>query len=209
MTQFRFQKCAVTAILIFIFSGKAVASDWTCEKPQWASAPAMVDGNFVGTVQGYCTFHLNHSADIAALDRHLLESINKSQEIHEGPVTEIFRNLPGVRYDVTAYYPNDNMTVRQNVHLSTDLISKVVYESDSKSVTASGLSEYLRQLNVEFEVTKTENPIILQFKMTTLIRVAKPWYAPSGIFFSKAQESALEQFNKSRDSALPNLETHL
>jgi hypothetical protein len=170
----------------------------------------MQNGNFVGVLEGTCEFRLGHEADLPALDRHLLESVSSAQKVHEGPIEDTYEGLPGVRYDITTNYPGSgNVTIRQNLHVATDTTTRVVYETDSTSVQATGFASFLRKLDVEFQVSKTGQPAAAGFKMRVAIQVAKPWYAPSGIFFSEAQKSAITQYNKSRDEAVPDLLSHL
>jgi hypothetical protein len=205
----KIQFLAASPALWLLISAGAHASQWSCESPRWVGDPSMQNDRFVGTLVAGCVLQLDHEADLAGLSRHLLESVKSARTVNEGPVSETYHGLPGVRYDVTVYYPADKMTMRQNLHVATDQTGLLVYETDSTSVQAPGFAGYLRSLNVEFEISKGAVTGTAQFNMKTSIEVARPWFAPSGIFFSEAQKNAINQFDKSREDALPDLYGHL
>jgi hypothetical protein len=205
-----------TAMILCVLagiSGSARADDaaqWTCTDPQWVGAPRMMSGNFEGTQQGLCTIQLTREGSIALLDQHFLESVKTSKTIHSGPTDETYQGLPGVLYDVTVQFTDGaNVTVRENIHIASDRMTRLVYAALSTSVAASGMAGYLRKLDVIIDITKGTTLGKYEVKLTNSITVARPWYAPGGVFFGKAKEIAVAQFLKFRAGTLPELVQHL
>jgi hypothetical protein len=186
------------------------AGQWTCGNPSWVGNPGMQPTGFVGVQEGTCTVQLSRDGSISALDQHFRDGIKDSKIVHAGPVDETFQGLPGVLYDVTVEVTDGAfVTIRQDVHIASDRTTQVIYATVSKSVAASGMAGYLRKLEIGMEITQGDAPGKYNVKLTNGITVAKPWYAPTGIFVSKAKEQAVNQFLKFRATSLPDILAHL
>jgi hypothetical protein len=67
------------------------------------------------------------------------------------------------------------------------------------------MAGYLRKIDVRIEVAQAPPPGSFTLTFRNTIHVQRPWYAPAGIFLSKAASTAAQQFRKSRDQAVPEM----
>ena len=172
-----------------------------CSDATWVGTPGMESGNFVAVREGKCVIQLPQEGQLPKLDQFLLSEIAASKTIHAGPIEETYRELPSVRFDVTVEQSDggsNSVTVRQDAHIATDLKERLMYETLSKSVAGSGQAGYLRKLDTFIEVTRLGTPGSFELKLNTLIKIDKPWYAPTGTFVNQAKQMVIELFQKSR-----------
>ncbi len=210
---------ATFAILSFIFLGGAAnaapidafqvalgeGATVNCADSVWTEGPMLVGKAFKGSQEIVCQISLNHSGNLPKLDQFLTEYIKKAQTVHSGPTPEIYANLPSVHYDITIkYVGQETVTMREDVHLATDLKTRLVFESFSSSVAGSGFAAYIRKVDSGVFVTRlNDDGTQFEIKVTNSIVVNKPWYSPSGVFFSKARDNAVAQFRQSVSEVIP------
>lgn len=200
---------SAATLYLTIFPAQAAAT-WKCTRATWTDGPAMRSGNFVGTQRGQCALELDRDGSIARLDDHFLKSIQSSTRVHAGPVQQSYAGLPGVFYDVSVEYTQGtSMTIRQEARLATDRLQRLVYSTRSKTIAAAGMAAYLRVLNVEIQVTQGASPRQFDIILINAIAVDRPWYAPSPIFFSKARDTAVQQYAKVLEQMLGELAASL
>ena len=185
-----------------------LTAQWTCADPQWVNEPGMVNDQFVGILSNECTIEApNTERNMKGAQDFFIETTNKSRVIHKGPVDETYESLPSKYYDVTVRdQGEEEVVVRQDVHLATDLKTRVIYDMKSTSIEGSGLAGYLRFVATRIQV---DGAGPLKVRVRNEVRVEKPWYAPEGIFVSKSKEIALRNFPRLREQLMKGIVSHL
>jgi hypothetical protein len=140
-------------------------------------------------------------------DGFFLNQTAKSSSINSGPTAETFENLPSVLYQVTDVA--DQLTIKSDEHIATDRKTKLVYAGFSTDIEGSGLSSFLKQLDVRVDITPTSDPSVYHLILTTTIGVDKPGFIPNGAFEGQAEKNARQQFEKKRDQLLPEVANSL
>ncbi len=195
--------------LVILISVKSFAAEpsFNCEPESWVEAPGIVNGMFNGTLAGKCTVSGAKPQGLVSGDEYFLGKTSKSSSINSGPTPETYENLPSVLYNVTDV--SDQVTIKSDEHIATDRKTKLIYAAFSTDVEGSGLSGFLKKLDVIVEITPTSDPSEYHLKLITTIGVSKPAFIPNGSFEGRAEQSAKEQFEKKRDLLLPEIADHL
>jgi len=188
------------------------AAEWNCEKEDWVGAPTLGSDNiFRGTIAVNCLITESQKSGLVSLDTFLLQQVAGAKIIHAGPIQEYYEGLPAVRYDVTVDIQNEHGTVvmRQDVHLATDRISRLMFATFSTNIDASGMAGYMRKVDAIVDVKPGPKQKAFSVRASTYMEVAKPWYVPRATFLKEATKAALDQFKGYRDKVIPELAGNL
>jgi hypothetical protein len=183
-------------------------TQWECAEPQWANEPGMDGDEFVAVLENDCKVIPPYKeSSLKSLNQFLVDGTKRATIVHEGPNEEVFENLPSVYLDITVQEKGtEEVTIRQDVHIATDLKKKLIFDMKSKSCTGTGMAEYLRFVATRIELRAEKNLVV---KISNEVRVEKPWYAPESIFVSEAKKTALEQFYPLRTKLMNGISGHL
>lgn len=172
----------------------------SCAAPSWVGTPAMdSQGRLEATLEAICKIVADEHASIDALDHNLIASIPGQFKVRSGPTEEEWQDLPSVSFAVTdsSVQNGDHVTLQEDLHIASDDKTEMVYVSHSTSIQGSGNAAYLKVLDVTEEVTQdSQQENTFNLKVTQSVQLAKPWYAPSGIFVSEAKKSLNSSFIK-------------
>ncbi len=165
------------------------------------------NGIFSGELITECLIMDANGQGLKSLNTSLMLGAVRDVEVHEGPVAELYRELPGFRFDVTEKMGKggDALVVRQTIHVATDEHTRLYYATNSASITASGFAGYLRKMDTLLEVIPADAHGSYKLKLSSGIAIARPWYAPHGIFKSKAEAITLSKFQEAREMLIPKL----
>jgi len=172
--------------------------EWTCQNPEWVGRPGMVNGNFKGTIQSRCQFTAVKGTGYPTLQDYMIRKISQAPEvkkIHAGPIDETYSGMPSIYYDVTIGVAsgNDWVDVRQDAHLASDMQSRMLLDSISKSTHGEGYGKYLKKFDVfvDLNSTKTSGQYSVLFKSGTIVE--KPWYAPTDMFINEVKNGMVNK----------------
>jgi len=175
--------------------------DWNCEAPKWAGSPGIDQGYFKGTLKMNCQFTAINGAGFDNLRTYLMKKVTTAPEVvkvHSGPTDETYLNMPSVKYDVTviAARGEDALTIRQDAHLATDSMTRMVLDTVSTQAWGEGYGQYIKRLNVGLDVGATKSASLYTTVLSTRTVVEKPWYAPTGMFESKVKEAMIDKMTQ-------------
>ena len=207
---------SLALVSLLLISASARAESFNCGDNEWVDEPRMEDGRFKGEVAVECVLTATEGHGVTGLEAYFIGNVEHSTEVHSGPDASEWDGLPSRQYDVTSVAPtgdgNGQISIRSQVNVASDQATRVVYASESTDVEADGNAGFLKQLNITLDVRVDASQTLAsgvarQFtvRMVNYLEVKKPWYAPSGIFFKKAKESALDQFESRRREVMPEL----
>lgn len=182
---------AVVLISLFPVS-KAKAANIDCGEEVWMNLPGVKDGVFTGKLKAECDITDVSAGDIKQLNDYFVqEAVKGAQVIHSGPVADASLKMIGVKFDLTV--KSDDGLMRSIVRFGRNGSSTFRYVSESKEINFSGLSEYLRKLDIDVTVEKASSN---SYKLTliNLTQVKKPALAPTGIFDSMVQKKSKKEF---------------
>jgi hypothetical protein len=182
---------------------------YECGQVEWKEAPQMVDGEFRGQLQVTCDLTPTKGGDYASLKEFTTQPLKRGT-IHSGPVSEIYRELPSDRYDVTIEVGGkDSARVRQDVHLATDMGTRYLMHSFSKSIQGTGNAKYLKRVDTQVEVSK--NPAkagSYRVQMSGVTYVEQPWFAPEEMFYNELKTRLPQELAKVRDRMIQEIDAH-
>ena len=115
--------------------------------------------------------------------------------------------MPGERWDVSHTVKDEDteMTVREIAELATDGKSRLVYQTHSKEVLASGMAGYLKVVNFSARVSRgPSNDIRIEFRNEVFVQ--RPWYALDLLFAPIAKSICLKKMKKVEQTILPWIE---
>jgi hypothetical protein len=185
-----------------------------CLAEHWKSGPGMSDGLLAGNIGTDCSVSEASGTGVASLYQFLSDIRHDAHItiVHSGPVPETYKGMNGIRYDVTAVYPNgsDPITVREDIHLASDQRGRLVFDTMSTQVSSSGLAGYLRKMDALLEViaSSSEAPKYL-LKLDANLAVEKPAWIPISVAIKQARDIGAKQFQKTRDSVIGPIKDHL
>lgn len=193
-------------ISLFFGCGFSMAQSLNCSEPQWVGEAGVgQDGHFQGQLESTCTTP-KKAANLEQAFSFMIKQLSNLQ-IHAGPTSETYLNLPGFAYDLTE--KEENLAIRSNVHVASDLLYRLEYGSFSSSITSEVEYSYLRKVDTILSVSLAESADQWSMKMNSLIRVEKPWFAPVDFFEQKSKQMSLDRFRQKRDQAMQSLSEHL
>jgi hypothetical protein len=184
------------------------AQNWTCGEPKWVGDPAMNGDQFEAALENDCEITLPYNdQSLSHLNDFFTNGTKKAREIHQGPVVGEFEGLPSVYFDVTVYNKGtEEVTIRQDVQIATNLKSKLIFDMKSTSCQGTGMAEYLRFVHTRIELITGQK---MKVRISNEVHVEKPWYAPEAIFVPQAKDTAIQQFGPLRTQLLDGVASHL
>lgn len=196
------------AILSIVSAFPAQASPrFRCEPERWVLAPGMNDEDqFEGALETTCAVDLPDTSRISRLHAGLIEDARSSARVHAGPQSFTDGDLRGESFDVTVEVDGDGspLRIRQFVGVASRDEDTLLYVTRSKKVQGQGMAGYLNKIDVRVRIEKDALGGYF-FTLRNLIRVDRPWYAPTFVFEGMAKDTALENFRKARDRSLPEM----
>jgi hypothetical protein len=169
----------------------------TCSGASWNGDPEMRDGHFVASVKVRC--RLGQGA-LALLQENILSQLQRDKTQGTQPAND----RSSFTYDVTHEVWEDEGTgepllIREEVLLDRNPTETLLYETRSKSIQATGMAGYLRNSDVKIRVerdSETEEPGFFRMEIQQTLRIERPWYALTPVFFVMAKNSVLSRFEK-------------
>lgn len=199
---------AATFHLAFVVPAvHAEVAQWTCENVGWVTPPTLKKDIFKGDMISVCLISNTHGQGLKSLNAHFIKNATLNAEVHQGPLAEMFHDLPGYHYEVTEKLGKggDTLVVRQDLHIATDEHTRLAYGVYSSKITASGLAGYVRNMSSFLEVTPGSEPGAFLVTMQSGFVIAQPWYIPDGIFKPTAEDIALTKFREARISIMTDI----
>ncbi len=186
------------AFVVFLPSVVSHAERWSCGPTSWASPPQMRDGYYESTLGIECT--MPSPASLLPLRVAIEKALSDRGEFHRPPLTVLLEGMRGQSFDLTHTLNGEDkgLRLREEVLLATDGESRLIYQTRSKQIFASGMAGYLK--GVSFQ-TVLKRPIAgdsVTIEMRNSVRVKRPWFALSPLFFSIAKGIAEDKFEEAR-----------
>jgi hypothetical protein len=186
--------------LVGTFSVSALALtdyvvDYHCGDTSWAKRPEVVNGKFEGKIQFTCTFKANQGGTLAQLETALgREIIENAKTVHSGPTTTTFQNLPATHFDATSVEKTGDMsaTIRSDIYFMQDGVDRFISATQSKEITASGVSKNLKSLNAGFEIKQVAAGDY-SASFYTEVQISKPSLVPTGLFKNMVMDGMKEE----------------
>lgn len=183
---------------------------WVCGPERWIGEPATQDGVFEGTLAMECRIEVQ--ADEANLDRvraEMVETLLLTRQVHAGPDAMTESGLPGVKFDVSVAIRDgrDEVNIREDAVIATDGRRHLVYQTDSKMISATGMASYLKKVAFRSDVMSVDRGY--EVRLWNRIAIRRPWYALSLMFTPIAKGKVLEKFEKVRAELLPRIAASL
>ncbi|MCE3014063.1 MAG: hypothetical protein LW878_13465 [Proteobacteria bacterium] len=188
------------AIILGLLTTTAFAQ--TCGPVSWVTPAVDSQGLYQGVLRVECTLKKSNP-DIRSISAGFKRiALSKAQTIHAGPINETLRGLQGEKFDTTV--KEKDGTIRSLQVFASDERDVFIYDNKSQKINLSGLSGYLRKLDVAVEV-KRLNSSEIKLVLVNTTHVAKPGLAPAGIFLNMAKKQSLEQFDVALKSLIKDI----
>ena len=190
-------------------SGKslpAVRGDWTCGSERWVGEPTTQDGVFEATLEMDCRISPSgKGASLEQVRREMVATLHRTRKIHAGPEPVIDAGLAGEKYDVTVAIRDghDEVSIREDVVIATNGLRRLVYRTNSSTISATGMAAYLSQVEFRSDVVEVESGF--EVRLWNRIAIRRPWYALSLMFTPIAKRKVREKFEKVRAELLPRI----
>lgn len=193
--------------LLLLASAQASAPSpaYQCDEPRWESQPRMSEGHFSGTLSMRCRLELQEPSGIRRLSRSYEKEMTEERTQNRAPRTESQDGLEGHRYDTTHRFrqDGDDITLREDVFVGSN-DKEFRMESRSREIQASGVASYLRDLDFSSSVVRRERrgdgSALYDVTVENRVRIQRPWYALSPIFFAIARSKTRSKFERVADS---------
>lgn len=189
---------------------------WNCGEEKWIESPSMVDGVFMGSLTVDCELIGQGGGGFVALEKYISDTIQKTRTLHGKPAEEKTENGRLVRFDVTTDVKDEGAPVamREEVTIRTDGKKELVYATESKEISASGMASYLKKVTFMAKIEATEQKNGDQkstYKMTMVnsVQVERPWYALGLIFYPIAKQVSIDKFELAREKMIPKIVENL
>ncbi len=166
----------------------------------------MDDGTFVGSLVMQC--RMPGATGRAAIPRirAMIERVLKAErEIHGEPVRIEERGMRGLAFDSTSRVKESDgeVSIREEARILDDGSSELLYQTRSREVSGRGLASYLKAVGFSANARVAGEGMLIELRND--IRVERPWYALSPIFFMIAKGTAKSKFNSVKERLLPRL----
>jgi hypothetical protein len=203
---------AQTFLVVFQLLASALGttdSPQRCGAAQWVTEPKKIaSGRYGAEIKIRCDIEPQQGGDLAKLESGLLDQAKQQGTIHSGPTDEQFESMPSRYMDWSYFHKGKDfeVEVRQDVHVARDPLVRLVVDSKSTDVKATGNAQYLKQLAVRVEVQKTTDPRKDAVFVNISGEITKPWFIPEGILLSEAKKRGPGEFAKGAEKAAEDLE---
>lgn len=170
----------------------------SCTAPAWVGDPQVgKNDRLEATLSVVCKIAPEKSGSIAGLNQGLAAAIHNTFKVNEGPTESIWQGLPGSSYDVTEQTKSNgnDVTIRSELKLVSDQ-THLIYRMQSKEIQGNGDAKFLESVTEEIDVLQSLTETnMFTFTNTQTIILKRPWYAPPGIFVSKAKAGIMKTFS--------------
>lgn len=180
---------------------------WTCGDQRWSKPADMIDGQFVGNLEVDCSFEKKDFTGFNNLFDFVRDHLAQTRQIHE----QSERLLPGGKRQrtldttVTLAEDDNKIEIREIVTLTTDGKSLFLFETRSTSVSATGMAGFLKEVTFSTRMEKSKNSEQINLFVTNSVKVKRPWYALSPLFFMISKGVAKDKFEAARSRLMPQL----
>lgn len=193
-----------------------VVPNYSCQDPVWTEPAQLIENDdyFTGALEANCTFETIAGVGYVGLKNSLIERlIAGAQKIHAGPEETVYEGMPNIRYDATIdleeISQEDKLTVRGDINIATNETDRLVQAIISKKVTGKGEAEYMRKMDVGYDITSAHRNNMYNIRITSSTLVERPWYAPAGMFLSTCIERSKEGIVNSEEKVITYIANNL
>jgi len=182
-------------------------STWSCEESDWEEEPKLEKGIFNAVVRTSCWISDPRPNGISWIYEKLQKEYLRSEkyEIHSGPVKSSQGRLETLTYDLTDKLNEENsdLSIRQNVELTTDYESKLNYLTQSTQVQGSGTAAYLKSVSFQTSVEREEKGY--RVRIRNGVSIERPWFAIAFLFKPMSASITKSKFQKATDTLMSYL----
>jgi hypothetical protein len=193
---------------------------YTCGKLVWASAPVvMASGDFQGKATVSCDLDALSGGGFPELETFFISEVQTSAtHIYSGPTYGTYQNMPSTSYDfdIKLTFSGAPAVARQTGTIATDRLTQLISQTQTKSVTGQGYSQYIKNFDLGFVVTPATPASTsangfprYHANITANIVVARPWYAPTDLFKTEVQKAIEGAVGSYQATIVQQIQNHL
>lgn len=185
---------------------------WTCGETQWNKDAEMEDGVFQSDLRMECIVEKSNPKGFLDMANALLDYLGKNRTVHSqsartekgGPARG---GLKIWTVDTTTKLSEEkeSIAIHEIVTITTDGKSRLIFETASRDIYASGLAGYLKRVNFKAVLEPSDQPGRTRVVMHNQVAVERPWFALAPLFFAIAKGVSVDKFSVARDRILPKL----
>lgn len=191
-----------TQPLVIMGTEPILGDGFNCVASEWLKEPAYERSLLSGTIGITCKIEGRAQVGLPGLKAHLHEKVRaESKEILEGPIDEVYADLPSQRYlgvvEITS--SNNSVWMKQEAHIASNDVSQVKFATFSKEIRGDGYARYLKVANAGFNLdTEAEitDPQLHTVAFWADFTVEKPFLIPGGVFKNQVVESVENGFQE-------------
>ena len=179
-----------------------------CDPPHWTLPGESNQGTFRGELAMKCHANPSYSnPGFEAVRDQIIRKIHSESIVHEGPLPIQIESLKALRWDVTQKIQEEDsaIVIREKAILGTDLKQRLLYETHSSKVTATGMASYLRLVNFSMDIVQKRNnadsTLTIEFK--NQVEIERPWYALDLLFAPIARKTCFQKMTQIQNKLLP------
>ena len=181
-----------------------------CSEPAWVGTPGLRGGIFEGTLNANCDVALKAVGNFTHLQNQLGSRMaNENVKVNAGPIPETYKEMPSQYFDVTMSGDGqgEHVTIDQDIHIATNSKDLLFFDTVSRKIVGSGMSQYLLSMNAFAKVTTaaTADPVDFKIEFTNSVRIKKPALVPGGMFVSKVKAQLMQVAKEQLPKLVPPL----
>lgn len=176
------------AAVVGLIAATVSAAEPACADPQWEREPTSEAGHFEAWAVVRCS--TGEPQKLAQLAGRFRSAIENEREQFSAPLQRKDENGPYTEWEVGHAFEQDgnSIRIREAVTLR-ETRDALAYEARSLEIDGSGLSSYLREVEVKTSFARSEP----EFEFRARVRVKRPWFAPAFIFYPIAESKTRQQ----------------
>lgn len=181
----------------------------TCQNLTWTSPPVVSGSTFKGTISVTCNYTGKDGRGFQQLENFMLETLrSEAKQIFAGPIYGQSEGMPSTAYDFSMLlnFQGEQVTVREDSYIATDLREKLIVALNSKSIQATGNGKYLSKLNVRFDVGANPTPGSYRATLSAQVEAKKPGIVPAETFRTQLRDGIQKIVGDYRDKVMKALE---
>lgn len=177
---------------------------WTCPYWRWDSQPQIIGGIYQSRIATDCTIVRALPDRIPAFREDLIQQVMSFPKIHSGPTAVRGFEMEGIEYDASIHIENggNSIDIRELAHIFSDNTQKIVYETLSTDIQATGQAANLRKLDLRTDITNGEHPHSYTVTIYSTTHIRRPGGIPNAIFVAMAKDTIRKQFQASIPGAM-------
>lgn len=179
-------------------------SQWSCDESAWESEPTLEQGIFNAVVKTSCWISNPRPDGIAWIYTKLQKEYLRAEkyEIHSGPSKSTQGLLETLQYDLTDKLNEEDsdLSIRQNVELTTDHQNTLDYLTQSTEVKGSGTASYLKSVSFQTSVERESNGY--RVRLRNEVSIERPWFAIAFLFKPMSASITKSKFKKATDTLM-------